>query len=163
MCMRNEMGRYPSCVEAVFEGPGAEDHGLCKECSPVAKEKYDAMVLQLRDWERAINAHCSCGGDGPGAGCVACEIYHDATGTKKPKGESCGIPFGEGNHCAFLKPCPEHDTIKRKCEDQQHKIDSATASLCPTCGEVVGRVQRRKCGCGAVGYTDHSPGCQLSR
>ena len=30
----------------------------------------------LRIVTEATNEHCSCGGDGPETGCVACRVYH---------------------------------------------------------------------------------------
>jgi C4-dicarboxylate-specific signal transduction histidine kinase len=52
-------------------------------CRAAYKKGLEDANLQVRAYEKAINAHCSCGGAGPGDGCVACEIYHDATGTKR--------------------------------------------------------------------------------
>ena len=34
------------------------------------------QTVRLADVERAVNAACTCGGDGPGAGCPACEVWH---------------------------------------------------------------------------------------
>lgn len=32
MCMKNDNGRVPTCIEARYGGPGCEDHQLCDEC-----------------------------------------------------------------------------------------------------------------------------------
>lgn len=84
-----------------------------------AYQQKDLTDLQVRDYERAINAHCSCGGDGPGAGCVACEIYHDATGTKRGTEKRvcpclCHVEGGGGEtscrcFCADRRKCEKWD------------------------------------------------------
>lgn len=38
--------------------------------------ELDALRARI---EKTINAFCSCGGAGPGEGCVACDIYHAVT------------------------------------------------------------------------------------
>lgn len=54
MCYHNEMGKYPSCVSAVFDGIGAEEHGMCGECSAVAKMIYDAHRNTFKTIQKLI-------------------------------------------------------------------------------------------------------------
>lgn len=96
------------------------------------QQQYEFALLQVRDFERAINAHCSCGGAGPGDGCVACEIYHDATGSKrgteKPVNEICW--------CASGEECPIHPRSEKRI-DEPVPVEKAPKLECVECGAVV--------------------------
>lgn len=70
MCTQNENGQYPSCLEAQFGGPGAEEHGLCCQCANILHadkelfekrwndevETRERMELQLGAWRSAGEA-----------------------------------------------------------------------------------------------------------
>jgi hypothetical protein len=38
------------------------------------------LLLQIREWENAVNQFCYCGGGEPGHGCAACDMYHFVKG-----------------------------------------------------------------------------------
>jgi hypothetical protein len=41
------------------------------------RERDDQWQNALRE---AVNENCSCGGNGPGEGCAACEVWHATLG-----------------------------------------------------------------------------------
>lgn len=48
------------------------------------KRKAQDALLQVRDWEEAVNFFCTCGGRGPqDMCCPACAVYHRAKRTEK--------------------------------------------------------------------------------
>jgi len=65
------------------EGCGTEMWGRaswCERCHDGATEidNLEAKLSVLRyAIQSAVNDECSCGGSGPGAGCQACEVWHN--------------------------------------------------------------------------------------
>ena len=45
MCTRNENGKYPSCVEAKYGGPGCEAMELCGECRAIEIHYKEPLYL----------------------------------------------------------------------------------------------------------------------
>lgn len=43
MCDRNENGKNPSCISALLDGPGAEDHGFCKPCADQIRQRWKEL------------------------------------------------------------------------------------------------------------------------
>lgn len=43
MCVRNENGMHPSCIEAQFGGPGAEEYGLCFQCANILNDQKNRL------------------------------------------------------------------------------------------------------------------------
>ncbi len=61
-------------VIATLREENDELRDRCRVASMDALE-VKGLLAKARD---AINEHCSCDGSGPGYGCVACDIYHEA-------------------------------------------------------------------------------------
>jgi len=51
VCDRNSEGQYPSCISALLDGPGAEDHGFCEPCAVEIRRYWKEMNLQIREME----------------------------------------------------------------------------------------------------------------
>ncbi len=51
MCTQNENGLHPSCLEAQFDGPGAEENGLCFQC---ANDLHADKELFEKRWNDAM-------------------------------------------------------------------------------------------------------------
>ncbi len=43
MCIQNKDGAVPSCIEAQFGGPGAEEHGLCWDCANILNGRVNDL------------------------------------------------------------------------------------------------------------------------
>lgn len=48
MCVRNENGAHPSCIEAQFGGPGAEEYGLCFQCANAQNDQISKLRKVLK-------------------------------------------------------------------------------------------------------------------
>ena len=71
-------GRY--CLDCNLGGPLAKTAARADEfwnALPRRTEFRWGMARMERILNAATNEHCSCGGDGPGDGCLACKVYHD--------------------------------------------------------------------------------------
>lgn len=56
MCLNNNEGQYPSCIEAKWGGPGCEDHVICNQCADTIKgilEKIHDLAGQIADHPHA--------------------------------------------------------------------------------------------------------------
>ena len=85
--MTNEIDRLRDQVESlmVAESMALEEISVLAILRAAAeasearfKSLLNASVCMEHQLQNAVNAHCTCGGDGPGNGCVACDIYHAA-------------------------------------------------------------------------------------
>lgn len=47
MCVENEEGKYPTCLEAKFDGPGCEGWSLCYECADALRRLLQAAKQRL--------------------------------------------------------------------------------------------------------------------
>lgn len=54
MCDRNDNGRTPSCIEALLDGPGAEDHGFCEPCSIGIRKMFAENDRKLDSKQREV-------------------------------------------------------------------------------------------------------------
>ncbi len=56
--------------------------------APAAIDWLIAEVERFnKNLREAVNAHCTCGGDGPEDGCVVCKVYHEIERLIKLEGE----------------------------------------------------------------------------
>ncbi len=79
------------------------------------------LLLQIREWESAVNQFCCCGGGEPGHGCAACDMYHFVKGkTEKPK----SAPWTDEQKKALENVA---DTMTRAIEKRKD-------AGCPACG-----------------------------
>ncbi len=56
MCTRNSEGANPNCIEAQFDGPGAEEYGLCYQCANVLNETKNSWKQQAWNSSAVTNA-----------------------------------------------------------------------------------------------------------
>jgi hypothetical protein len=65
-----------------FEGSEPAGTGLVIEADPMTLRSLAGFLygkvdlLHAGALRNAVDAFCSCGGDGPGSGCQACEVWH---------------------------------------------------------------------------------------
>jgi hypothetical protein len=98
--LKAENAKLRAEVERLLQESEEDFNKTEDQLSALVKER-DVALLQARDWEKAVNVWCSCGGRSPNdaGACMACRVYHTAKGIEAPAAEIMKPSIKKQNEC----------------------------------------------------------------
>lgn len=84
MCLRNNNGEHPSCLESKFAGPGCEDWDLCPRCADTLHDQLREAQLKIEALEKALaeeREECARAVGSPFCACTAEDLHDGCCGS----------------------------------------------------------------------------------